>query len=43
MHEMRQIINPSTDKPIRPTDKQLLIFKLSNNDGDNNCFLNVFI
>ena len=36
-------VNPSSGKPIRDTDKQHKLFKLTNNVGDNNCFLNVFL
>jgi len=36
-------LNPSSGKPIRENDKQHKVFKLTNNVGDNNCFLNVFL
>ena len=36
-------VNPSNNRPIRASDKQYRLFKLSNNIGDNNCFLNVII
>ena len=36
-------LNPSSGKPIRKNDKQHRVFKLTNNVGDNNCFLNVFL
>ena len=38
-----KVCNPSTGKPIRRSDKQHRCFKLANNAGDNNCFLNVVI
>lgn len=42
-YEFQEIFNPQSEKPIKSTDKQLRIFKLSNNNDANNCFLNVCI